>query len=164
MLRAHPAVVRNAVRFNGEADSLNACVLGPDGKPGTEEHDLFVREVVREMTAKAGQKCTAIRRAFVPREHLPEVEEALRAKLAEIAVGDPRDPETRMGPLVSAGQAADVRAAVAADRRRDRAGRGRRERLPVAGSAPPRRPDGGGGARRRGVRPGLHAAALRQRW
>ena len=111
-LRAHDAVVRNAVRFNGEADSLNACVLGLDSKPGSEEFDLFVREVVREMTAKAGQKCTAIRRAFVPREQLPEVEEALRAALARVVVGDPRDPDTRMGPLVSAGQARDVRSAV----------------------------------------------------
>ena len=112
-LRAHPVVVRHAVRFNGEADSLNACVLGLDGKPGTEEFDLFVREVVREMTAKAGQKCTAIRRALVPRGWLPDVAEALHAKLSAITVGDPRDPDTRMGPLVSTGQAADVREAVA---------------------------------------------------
>ena len=111
-LRAHPSVVRHAVRFNGETDSLNACVLGLDGKPGTEEFDLFVREVVREMTAKAGQKCTAIRRAFVPREHLAAAEEALRAVLAKVVVGDPRDPDTRMGPLVSSGQASDVRDAV----------------------------------------------------
>jgi oxepin-CoA hydrolase/3-oxo-5,6-dehydrosuberyl-CoA semialdehyde dehydrogenase len=111
-LRAHPSVVQHAVRFNGEADSLNACVLGLDGKPGTEEFDLFVREVVREMTAKAGQKCTAIRRAFVPREFLPDVTEALHAKLSAVTVGDPRDPDTRMGPLVSTGQAADVRKAI----------------------------------------------------
>ncbi len=111
-LRTHPAVVANAVRLNGEADSLNSCVLGLDAKPGTEEFDLFVREVVRETTAKAGQKCTAIRRAFVPRDYLPEAEEALRAGLEKVVVGDPRDPETRMGPLVSADQAGDVRDAV----------------------------------------------------
>jgi len=111
-LRAHPSVVRHAVRFNGEADSLNSCVLGPDGKPGTEEFDLFVREVMREMTAKAGQKCTAIRRAFVPREFLTAVEDAVRAALETVVVGDPRDPATKMGPLVSAGQAGDVRDAV----------------------------------------------------
>jgi oxepin-CoA hydrolase/3-oxo-5,6-dehydrosuberyl-CoA semialdehyde dehydrogenase len=105
-LRAHPAVVQHAVRFNGEADSLNACVLEGDGV------ELFVREVVREMTAKTGQKCTAIRRAFVPRSQLDAVTEALRDKLAGVRVGDPRDPETRMGPLVSRGQADDVRAAV----------------------------------------------------
>ena len=111
-LRSHPVVVQQAVRFNGEADSLNSCVLGPDARPGTEEFELFVREVVREMTAKAGQKCTAIRRAFVPREHLAHAEEALRTALATIVVGDPRDPDTRMGPLVSSAQAADVRDAV----------------------------------------------------
>ena len=111
-LRAHPAVVASSLRFNAEADSLNACVLGPDGKPGTEEFDLFVREVVREMTSKAGQKCTAIRRAFVAHEHLADVEEALRAKLEAVVVGDPRDPETRMGALVSVQQRDDVRSAV----------------------------------------------------
>ena len=67
LLRAHPAVVDKSMRFNAEADSLNCAVLGLDAKPGTDEFDLFLREVVREMTAKAGQKCTAIRRAFVPR-------------------------------------------------------------------------------------------------
>ena len=100
-LRAHPAVVGSSVRFSAEADSLNACVLGPDGKPGTPEFELFVREVAREMTAKAGQKCTAIRRAFVPRGLADVVEEALRASLGKVVVGDPRDEATRMGALVS---------------------------------------------------------------
>ena len=109
VLRAHPAVVERSVRFNAEADSLNACVLGPDGKPGTEEFDLFVAEVVREMTSKAGQKCTAIRRALVPREHAADVEEALRARLEAVVVGDPRDPATQMGALVSTAQRDDVR-------------------------------------------------------
>ena len=112
-LRTHPAVVQRSVRFNAEADSLNAAVLGLDAKPGTGEFDLFVREVVREMTSKAGQKCTAIRRAFVPREHLDATTEALREALAEVTVGDPRDPDTRMGALVSTAQRDDVRAAVA---------------------------------------------------
>jgi oxepin-CoA hydrolase/3-oxo-5,6-dehydrosuberyl-CoA semialdehyde dehydrogenase len=111
-LRSHPAVVRSSVRFTAEQDSLNACVLGPDAKPGTDEFDLFVREVVREMTAKAGQKCTAIRRAFVPRSLADEVQEALRAKLDDIVVGDPRDDSTRMGALVSSEQRDAVRAAV----------------------------------------------------
>ena len=111
-LRAHPSILRGSVRFNAEADSLNCCVLGADAKPGTEEFDLFVKEVVREMTAKAGQKCTAIRRAFVPREYLPAADEALRAALAKVVVGDPRDPATRMGALVSVGQRDDVRRAV----------------------------------------------------
>ncbi len=112
-LRAHPAVVERGVRFNAEADSLNCAVLGLDGKPGTEEFDLFVREVVREMTAKAGQKCTAIRRAFVPREHLDAATEALREALGAVTVGDPRDPSTRMGALVSTAQRDAVRTAVA---------------------------------------------------
>ena len=111
-LRSHPAVVRSSVRFNAEQDSLNACVLGPDGKPGTQEFDLFVREVVREMTSKAGQKCTAIRRAFVPRGFAADVEEALRAKLEAVVVGDPRDPDTRMGALVTTQQRDAVRDAV----------------------------------------------------
>ncbi|MFP5218417.1 MAG: phenylacetic acid degradation bifunctional protein PaaZ [Actinomycetes bacterium] len=111
-LRAHPAVVGNAVRFTAEADSLNACVLGPDAASGTEEFDLFVREVAKEMTAKAGQKCTAIRRAFVPRQRMPEVAEALREKLAGVTVGDPRDPSTRMGALVTTHQRDAVREAV----------------------------------------------------
>ena len=112
LLRAHPAVVERNLRLNVEADSLNGAVLGLDAKPGTEEFDLFVREVVREMTAKAGQKCTAIRRAFVPREHLPAATEALREALAATTVGDPRDPATRMGALVSTAQRDAVRAAV----------------------------------------------------
>ena len=112
VLRSHPSVVAGSVRFNAEADSLNACVLGLDAKPGTDEFDLFVKEVVREMTAKAGQKCTAIRRAFVPREHLDAATEALHAALAKVTVGDPRDPDTRMGALVSVAQRDDVREAV----------------------------------------------------
>ncbi|MCW2606872.1 MAG: paaZ [Frankiales bacterium] len=112
LLRAHPAVVERGVRFNAEADSLNCAVLGLDAKPGTEEFDLFVREVVREMTAKAGQKCTAVRRAFVPREHLDAASEALRAALADVVVGDPRDPATGMGALVSTAQRDAVRSAV----------------------------------------------------
>ena len=113
LLRAHPVVVRNAVRFTAEADSLNGCVLGPDVAPGSAEWDLYVREVVREMTAKAGQKCTAVRRLLVPTELVDAMEDALRAALAKVVVGDPRDPATRMGPLVSREQAARVRKAIA---------------------------------------------------
>ncbi len=111
-LRAHPAVLLSSVRVNAEQDSLNACVLGPDGKPGTAEFDLFVQEVVSEMTSKAGQKCTAIRRAFVPRDLVDDVEQALRAKLEAVVVGDPRDPATRMGALVSTQQRDAVREAI----------------------------------------------------
>ena len=90
-LRSHPAVVREAVRFNAEADSLNCSILGPDATPGSDEFDLFVREVVRELTEKTGQKCTAIRRSLVPRAQVGAVVDALAATLAEVRVGDPRD-------------------------------------------------------------------------
>jgi oxepin-CoA hydrolase / 3-oxo-5,6-dehydrosuberyl-CoA semialdehyde dehydrogenase len=112
-LRCHPAVVRESVRFNAEADSLNCSILGPDAAPGTEEFQLFVTEVVRELTQKTGQKCTAIRRSLVPAEHVGAVVDALGDRLAEVRVGDPRDQATTMGPLVSRGQLAEVGRAVA---------------------------------------------------
>lgn len=112
VLRTHPSVVTGNVRFNAEADSLNCAVLGFDGAQGTAEFELFVQEVVREMTAKAGQKCTAIRRAFVPRQHFADVEEALSAALSTIVVGDPRDPSTDMGPLVNVQQCDNVKRAI----------------------------------------------------
>jgi oxepin-CoA hydrolase/3-oxo-5,6-dehydrosuberyl-CoA semialdehyde dehydrogenase len=112
-LRNHPAISRNAVRFVAERDSLNAAVLGPDATPETPEFDLFIREVVREMTAKAGQKCTAIRRILVPRAQESAVIAALRAKLAGIEIGDPRQESTRMGPLVNTAQRDDVRGRIA---------------------------------------------------
>jgi oxepin-CoA hydrolase / 3-oxo-5,6-dehydrosuberyl-CoA semialdehyde dehydrogenase len=108
-LRAHPAIVANAVRFNAEADSLNLSVLGPDATPGTAEFDLFVSQLVTEMTVKAGQKCTAIRRAFVPAERLDEVAEATRERLAEVKVGSPANPAARMGALASLQQRDEVR-------------------------------------------------------
>ena len=112
VLRTHPAVVHRAVRFTAEADSLNGAVLGPDAGPGSEELALFVREVAREITAKAGQKCTAIRRVFVPRQRMDDVEQALRERLEAVVVGDPRDPATGMGALVSTEQRDAVRVAV----------------------------------------------------
>jgi oxepin-CoA hydrolase/3-oxo-5,6-dehydrosuberyl-CoA semialdehyde dehydrogenase len=107
-LRAHPAVVRNSVRFNAEADSLNCSILGPDAKPGTVEFDLYVKQLVNEMTVKAGQKCTAIRRAFVPAEQIDAVAEAASARLAKVTVGDPTG-EARMGALASLEQREEVR-------------------------------------------------------
>jgi oxepin-CoA hydrolase/3-oxo-5,6-dehydrosuberyl-CoA semialdehyde dehydrogenase len=107
-LRQHPAVVANSVRFVAETDSLNSCVLGPDAKAGTPEFDLFVNEVVREMTVKAGQKCTAIRKAVVPLESFDAVLGALQAALRAIVVGDPRQKEVRMGPLVGLSQRREV--------------------------------------------------------
>jgi oxepin-CoA hydrolase/3-oxo-5,6-dehydrosuberyl-CoA semialdehyde dehydrogenase len=108
-LRSHPVVQRESVKFIAEQDSLNASILGPDAAPGTPEFDLFVKEVVTEMTVKAGQKCTAIRRAMAPAEHLDAVEAAIRERLQATQVGDPRDKDSRMGALVSLGQREDVR-------------------------------------------------------
>ncbi len=112
-LQTHPAIARESVRFIAERDSLNASVLGPDAGPGTPEFDLFVREVAIEMTVKAGQKCTAIRRALVPADHLDAVEAALTERLGKTKVGDPRDEATGMGALVSIAQRDDVRARIA---------------------------------------------------
>lgn len=107
-LRSNPLILRNSVRFTSEADSLNASILGPDAKPGTPEFDLFIKEVSREMTTKAGQKCTAIRRIIAPKSTTEAVIEALSARLSKIVIGDPRLETTRMGALVSAGQKRDV--------------------------------------------------------
>lgn len=103
-VRAHPAVVRNSVRVNIEADSVNSAILGPDATPGSPVFDLLVREVVREMTIKSGQKCTAIRRILAPRSVATELGAAIAAKLAGYTVGDPRNPAVRVGPLVSTAQ------------------------------------------------------------
>ena len=111
-LRAHPRVVAENVRVNVEADSLNAAVLGPDAEPGGATYDLFVADVVRDMTQKTGQKCTAIRRAFVPSERLAQVGEDLAERLAVVKVGDPALDEVTMGPVATARQLADVRAGI----------------------------------------------------
>ncbi|THH34709.1 phenylacetic acid degradation bifunctional protein PaaZ [Aliishimia ponticola] len=103
-LRTQPTLLQNSVPFSAEQDSLNASILGPDAVPGTPEFDLFLKEVQREMTAKAGQKCTAIRRIIVPETLIEPVCEGLRAKLSKIVVGDPRQDTTRMGALVSNAQ------------------------------------------------------------
>ncbi|HSV60693.1 MAG TPA: phenylacetic acid degradation bifunctional protein PaaZ [Variovorax sp.] len=112
-LRVHPNIVRQSIPFNAEADSLNCAILAPDVSPDDEEFDLFVKEVAREMTVKAGQKCTAIRRAIVPRQHLDAVAEKLRARLAKTVVGDPAREEVRMGALASRSQWDDVSERVA---------------------------------------------------
>jgi oxepin-CoA hydrolase / 3-oxo-5,6-dehydrosuberyl-CoA semialdehyde dehydrogenase len=108
-LRAHPNVVARAVRFNAEADSLNCSILGPDAASGTPEFDLYIRQLVTEMTVKAGQKCTAIRRAFVPAAQLDAVIEAARARLEKIVIGNPADESVRMGALASLEQREEVR-------------------------------------------------------
>lgn len=112
-LKSTPNLLARNTRFTAEADSLNASILGPDAAPGTPEFDLFVKEVSREMTAKAGQKCTAIRRILAPQSRVGAVIEALRPRLEGIAIGDPRAAETRMGALVSAEQKRDVLAKAA---------------------------------------------------
>jgi oxepin-CoA hydrolase / 3-oxo-5,6-dehydrosuberyl-CoA semialdehyde dehydrogenase len=99
-IRSHPRMVRNAVRVNIEADSLNCIVLGTDVAPGSAAFDYFRNEVLSEMTVKAGQKCTAIRRILVPEERIDEVVAALVEGLSSIRVGDPEGDGVRMGPLV----------------------------------------------------------------
>ena len=113
-LRVHPNVVARSIPFNAEADSLNCSILAPDAAPGTPEFDLFIKEVAREMTVKAGQKCTAIRRTIVPRAHLDAVASALRERLSKVVVGDPAVDGVKMGALASAAQQADVAERVAA--------------------------------------------------
>ena len=108
-LSQHPAVRTGGVRFGAETDSINASVLGPDAEPGTPEFDGYVRQLVTEMTSKAGQKCTAIRRAIVPKALADAVAEAVIARIAAtVVVGDPRDETTTMGALASTEQRAEV--------------------------------------------------------
>jgi len=132
-LQSHPVIARESVRFVAERDSLNASILGPDAVPGTPEFDLFVKEVAREMTVKAGQKCTAIRRAMAPAEHLDAVQEALSARLAKVRIGDPRDEATQMGALASRTQLYSVREAVAELSKSARIVSGDPDVSPVAG-------------------------------
>lgn len=110
-LRGHQNILQNSVRFTAEQDSLNSSVLGPDAGLGTPEFDIFLNEVQREITTKAGQKCTAIRRIMAPESLVPVVLAGLRDRLAQVTVSDPRDPKTQMGALVSQSQKEDVLAA-----------------------------------------------------
>ncbi len=114
-IRSHPNLVKNAVRVNVEADSLNAAVLGPDVEPDSPLFALFIKEVVSEMTGKAGQKCTAIRRILVPAARESAVIDALKARLTGTTVGDPSNPEVkvRMGPLVDRGAVETARRGIA---------------------------------------------------
>ncbi|MEO5904276.1 MAG: phenylacetic acid degradation bifunctional protein PaaZ [Gemmatimonadaceae bacterium] len=111
-LKAGKAMIENSTRFNQEADSLNFSMLGPESKPGSEEFDLFVKEVVREMTVKAGQKCTAIRRTIVHESMVDDVIKAVSKRLSSVKVGDPQVEGIRMGPLVGKSQVSDVKANV----------------------------------------------------
>jgi oxepin-CoA hydrolase/3-oxo-5,6-dehydrosuberyl-CoA semialdehyde dehydrogenase len=108
-LKTHPRIIAESVRFNMEADSLNFSMLGPDAAPGTEEFDLFVKEVVREMTVKAGQKCTAIRRTLVPAILVEDAIRAIGKRLEGSTLGNPAVEGVRWGPLASRGQVEEVR-------------------------------------------------------
>ncbi|WP_169580906.1 phenylacetic acid degradation bifunctional protein PaaZ [Microbacterium thalassium] len=114
-LRAHDSVQTGGVRFTSETDSINASVLGPDATPGTPEFDAYVRQLMVELTTKAGQKCTAIRRAIVPAASVDALVEAVRARIAErVVIGDPHAPSVTMGPVVSLEQREEVLRSVAA--------------------------------------------------
>ncbi len=108
-LRVHPVIAAQSVRFNAEADSLNCSILGPDATPGTPEFDLYIDQLITEMTVKAGQKCTAIRRAMVPEPLLGPVAQAAAARLATVVIGNPAEESVRMGPLASLEQREEVR-------------------------------------------------------
>jgi oxepin-CoA hydrolase/3-oxo-5,6-dehydrosuberyl-CoA semialdehyde dehydrogenase len=112
MLKSHANILAHSIPFNMEADSLNCCVLGESVQKDDPEFDLFIKEVVREMTVKAGQKCTAIRRAIVPADRIEAVQAALKARLDKVVVGDPAIEGVRMGALVGRDQRDDVWSAV----------------------------------------------------
>src|SRR5438105_1803895 len=113
MLKSHPRILEESVHFNMEADSLNCCVLGSDVTPDKPEFDIFIKEVVREITTKAGQKCTAIRRIIVPGNKIEEVRVALGKRLASNIIGDPNAEGVRMGALAGKTQLKEVKEKVA---------------------------------------------------
>ena len=108
-MQQHPKVISESVAFTAETDSLNASILGPDAVPGTPEFDLYIKEVIREMTSKAGQKCTAIRRIIAPSAIAGELVDALSTALGEIRVGNPGSKDVDMGALASQEQRDEVR-------------------------------------------------------
>jgi oxepin-CoA hydrolase / 3-oxo-5,6-dehydrosuberyl-CoA semialdehyde dehydrogenase len=109
MLKAHPRLLQEAVHFNMEADSLNCCVLGTDVTPAMPEFDIFIKEVAREITTKAGQKCTAVRRIIVPENLVEDVQIALGKRLAQNVIGDPNVEGVRMGSLAGQSQLIEVK-------------------------------------------------------
>jgi oxepin-CoA hydrolase/3-oxo-5,6-dehydrosuberyl-CoA semialdehyde dehydrogenase len=113
MLKAHPRIISESVPFNMEADSLNCCVLGKDAVPGTPEFEIFIKEVQREITTKAGQKCTAIRRIMVPENLVEDVQIALGKRLGSTTIGDPNVEGVRMGALASPAQVEEVKSKIA---------------------------------------------------
>jgi oxepin-CoA hydrolase/3-oxo-5,6-dehydrosuberyl-CoA semialdehyde dehydrogenase len=111
-LRRQEAMARENVHVNVEADSLNAAILGPDVSQGSETMNLFLADVIKEMTQKTGQKCTAVRRIYAPADKLDEVRDLLVERLADVKVGNPSDEKVTMGPLATAGQLRDIRAGI----------------------------------------------------
>ncbi|MDB5202261.1 MAG: paaZ [Ferruginibacter sp.] len=111
-LKSHPNILSEAVPFNMEADSLNCIVLGNDVEPGMPEWDLFIKEVKKEMTVKAGQKCTAVRRIFVPENKMEDISRAIANELDKTVIGNPLNEKVRMGALAGHGQKAEVLAQV----------------------------------------------------
>ncbi len=111
-LKSHPNIMAKSIPFNAEADSLNSAILAPDVSPEDEEFGIFAKEVAKEMTAKAGQKCTAIRRIMVPAEHLEALAETIKGRLSKITAGDPQEEGVRMGALASSDQLRDVNEAI----------------------------------------------------
>src|SRR6202012_2592283 len=111
-LKSHPRILQSNTPFNMEADSLNCLVLGEDVAPGMPEWDLFVKELRREMTVKAGQKCTAVRRIFVPANKLDDAGKAIIKAIAQTTIGNPDNEKVRMGPLAGQSQREEVRAQV----------------------------------------------------
>ena len=109
MLKAHPRLLQEAVHFNMEADSLNCCVLGTDVTPAMPEFDIFIKEIAREITTKAGQKCTAVRRIIVPENMIEDVQIALGKRLAQNVIGDPNTEGVRMGSLAGMSQLVEVK-------------------------------------------------------
>ena len=111
-LKNHPNIMAKSIPFNAEADSLNSAIMAPDVTPDDEEFDIFAKEVTKEMTAKAGQKCTAIRRVLGPAEHLDALAERIKERLGKITFGNPAAEGVRMGALASRDQLRDVNAAI----------------------------------------------------
>ena len=109
MLKSHPRLIQESVPFNLEADSLNAMVLGLDVKPGSQEFDLFIKEATKEITIKAGQKCTAVRRLIVPENLIEAVQEGISKRLATTTIGSPENKDVRMGSLAGETQRKEVR-------------------------------------------------------
>jgi len=134
-LRAHPVIVERSIRFNAEADSLNCSILGPEAGPGTPEFDLYIRQLVTEMTVKAGQKCTAIRRALVPAALADQVAEAARDRLATVVVGNPAEEGVQMGALAGLEQREEVRRSVKALLSAGRIVSGDPDRVDVVGAS-----------------------------